>query len=220
MGPSLRPKAMDFRGEIQLTFVNSASRARHYLSHASRQGAAAMLFARSPCDRTNMRAPLASTSMSRRALCLALALGAGIVACSSPPKPPPPKPPLLLAINIVGGTQLNPDARMRPSPVVVRVYELKSAAQFNSADFLSLYDKDQSVLGGDVVTREEFVLRPGEKKAINKLLPAETKFIGVVAAFRELDSARWRGLVPIAPNKDNTMTISLDSVSIQATATP
>jgi type VI secretion system protein VasD len=170
-----------------------------------------------------MRALPASTCLLRRALCVALALGAGgvgIVACSSPPKPPPPKPPLLLAINIVAGAQLNPDARMRPSPVVVRVYELKSAAQFNSADFLSLYDKDQSVLGGDVVTREEFVLRPGEKKAINKLLPAETKFIGVVAAFRELDSARWRGVVPIAPNKDNTMTISLDSVSIQATATP
>jgi type VI secretion system protein VasD len=167
-----------------------------------------------------MRPPPASTHMLRRALCVTMALGAGgagIVGCSSPPKPPPPKPPLLLSINIVAAAQLNPDARMRPSPVVVRVYELKSAAQFSSADFLSLYDKDQSVLGADVVTREEFVLRPGEKKAINKQLPAETKFIGVVAAFRELDSARWRGLVPIAPGKDNTMTISLDTVSIHTT---
>jgi len=126
-----------------------------------------------------MRPPPTPTPALRRALCVTMAMGAcaGIAACSSPPKPPPPKPPLLLAINIVASAQLNPDARMRPSPVVVRVYELKSAAQFNSADFLSLYDKDQSVLGGDVVTREEFVLRPGEKKAINKQLPTETKFI-------------------------------------------
>ena len=99
------------------------------------------------------------------------------------------------------------------------MYELKASAPFESADFLSLYDKDLAVLGADIVVRDEFVIRPGESKAINKALAADTKFIGVVAAFRELERARWRALVAVLPNKSNLVTISLDGIAVQTTVT-
>jgi type VI secretion system protein VasD len=131
--------------------------------------------------------------------------------------PPPPPKPGTLTINISASAGVNPNTNNRPSPVVVRVYELKTSAQFESADFLSLYDKDQSVLGADMVAREEIVFAPGDKKAINKPLAADTKFIGVVAAFRDLERARWRALVPVLPNKNNVVAINLDGISVSTT---
>lgn len=153
----------------------------------------------------------------RRRVCasaLAAALAGTLAGCA---KPPPPKPPSVLTIRIAATAQLNPDARARPSPVVLRVYELKSSAQFDSADFLSLFDKDQATLGADVVARDEMVLRPSETKTLTKPLNPDTKFIGVMAAFRELERARWRSLVAITADKNNAVTIDLDAFSVQTT---
>ena len=143
--------------------------------------------------------------------------GCGLFSKTPPPPPPPPKPGTL-AITVNASSAVNPNANNRPSPVVVRLYELKAPAQFESADFLSLYDKDQAVLGADIVVRDEFVLAPGEKKVITKPLAADTKFIGVVAAFRDLERARWRALVPLQPNKNNLVAINLDGIAVQTTA--
>lgn len=132
------------------------------------------------------------------------------------PPPPPASKPATLTINIVTSDTVNPDARKRPSPVVVRVYELKSAAQFESSDFVSLFEKDQMLLGADIVARDEFVLRPSETKAIHKPLSPDSKFIGIFAAFRELERARWRGVVALVPGKNNAVTATLDGIAVQA----
>src|SRR6266705_617613 len=97
-------------------------------------------------------------------------------------------PPLLRgAIKVDAAT--NPDLYGRPSPIVVRVYELKSLAAFNSADFFSLFDKEQETLGSDLVGREQYDLRPAEIRPYLRQLQADTKFIGVVAAFRDLENS-------------------------------
>lgn len=127
--------------------------------------------------------------------------------------------PATLKASVAAGAQVNPDSRKRPSPVVVRVFELKSATLFEQADFISLFEKEQAVLGAELVSREEFVLRPGETRPLNKPLSPDTKFIGVMAAFRELERARWRVIVPVAAGKKNVMDISLDDITLQAKRT-
>ena len=78
-----------------------------------------------------------------------------IASCASAPTP----------TEITGVVQasatVNPSVSKRPSPLLVRVYELKSATAFNSADFVSLYQRDQTELGAEMVSREEFMLNPG-----------------------------------------------------------
>jgi type VI secretion system protein VasD len=127
--------------------------------------------------------------------------------------------PAVLNAKVVAAAQVNPDARQRPSPVVVRVYELKSATLFEQADFVSLFEKEQAVLGAELVSREEFVLRPGETKPLTKPLSPDTKFIGVMAAFRELERARWRAVVPVAAGKKNVVSIDLNEITLQAKRT-
>ena len=73
-----------------------------------------------------------------------LAMAASVVAmvlysgCASPPKP------TVVSATLIATATVNPDAHKRPSPLVVRVYELKSAAAFDAADFVSLFERDQA----------------------------------------------------------------------------
>lgn len=129
--------------------------------------------------------------------CLVLLALAG---CASAPKPTFPVP-RVLEISVKAAADINPDIRNRPAPLVLRVYELKSPVSFQSADFFALFDKDQATLGADLVRREEVQVRPGDAVKLNHELKADTRAVGVVAAFRDLEKSRWRAVVllPDAP---------------------
>lgn len=157
---------------------------------------------------------------SRRRLVIAgaaLALASLLTGCGlfGPKAPAPAAPPPKLVLSLVAAAHLNPDANGRASPVVLRLYELKSAAQFGSADFLLLFDQDRAALASDIVTREEFVMRPGESKSISKPLAPETKAIAVMAAFRDVERARWRAVSMLTPGKDNVVTVVIDGVELR-----
>lgn len=113
---------------------------------------------------------------------LAAAVGlAALAACASAPKP------AQVSGTIQASAQVNPSTSKRPSPLLVRVYELKSAAGFNSADFMSLYQRDTAEVAADLVGKEEFMLAPGESKPDAKTLSPDTRFfLGVLAAFRDV----------------------------------
>ena len=97
-------------------------------------------------------------SRSVRIACAALLLV--LVGCASPPKPPPPPPPTIIQVSLDAQANVNPDTRGRPSPVVVRFYELKTPANFNAADFFCLFERDKETLAADMLTRDEFQLMP------------------------------------------------------------
>lgn len=152
----------------------------------------------------------------RAALAAGLALTFVLGGCASAPKP---------VITTVAGTiqasaQLNPSVTQRPSPLALRVYELKSAASFNSADFMSLFQNDQATLAADLVGREEMMLQPGENKPYRKTLGADTRFIGVVGAYRNLERATWRVVVPVQPGKNHALAIRAGDLALSAEAKP
>ena len=145
------------------------------------------------------------------------ALGMAVVLAScagGPPKPAQVKG------TIQASPQANPSASKRPSPLLLLVYELKSAAAFNSADFMSLYQRDQAELATDLLGREEFVLAPGESKAYTKTLSPDTRFLGVVAAYRDIEHARWRSVVPVRPGQKHEVTIRAGELAIEASVSP
>jgi len=111
----------------------------------------------------------------------------------------------------------NPDPRGRPSPIVVRLYELKSAATFSSADFFSLFDKESETLGGDLVGRDEYDLRPNEARPYRRQLQADTKVIGVVAAFRDLEKSHWRQTTTVPAKSEINLDIGIDTQAVTIT---
>jgi type VI secretion system protein VasD len=134
-----------------------------------------------------------------------------VAGCASAPKPTEITGLLQASANI------NPSVSKRASPLLVRVYELKSTTAFNSADFVSLYQRDAAELGAEMVAREEFVLNPGDSRPLTKTAAPETRFVGVLAAFRDLDHAKWRSVVAIQPGQKQRLVISAEELSVTAT---
>ncbi|CAN7216453.1 type VI secretion system lipoprotein TssJ [Variovorax sp. LjRoot84] len=147
---------------------------------------------------------------------LAIAFAAG---CSSPP--PPPKPVVTpITMTLAAGADANPDARGRASPLTVRVYALKTSGAFEAADFFSLFEKDQATLGAEMAQREELLLRPGDSKKLEMTLAADIKAIGVMAAYRDLDRARWREVRAIEPGKPLLVGVNFGARQIQIRIEP
>ncbi len=122
-----------------------------------------------------------------------------LVGCASAPKPPVATMSLNVQENINQYTNetSTPEAR----PVVIRVFELNSLAAFNTADFFSIFDNHSEALGSELLNSEEFQLSPGRKLKFNRTLQLDTRYVGVVAAFRDIENAHWRAATTIPANE-------------------
>lgn len=152
-----------------------------------------------------------------RVVLAALAMVWVLAGCASKPVPPVVTP---IAMTVTAGADANPDVRGRASPLTLRVYVLKSPGPFEGADFFSLFEKDTATLGAELVQREEMLLRPGESRKLDLTLPADAKAIAVMAAYRDLDRARWREVRAIEPGKPLVMTVTLGARQIRIDAVP
>ncbi|HAU15259.1 MAG: type VI secretion system lipoprotein TssJ [Pseudomonadales bacterium] len=122
-------------------------------------------------------------------------------------------------MRIVAGGDVNPDDNGRPSPVVVRVVELKSPSVFESAEFFALYQNEAQTLGSDLVATEEFEFKPGDVQDLKFALKPESNYVGVLAAYRQLEKANWRLVLPLAIKEKNELTVLLNQRGIEL-ATP
>jgi type VI secretion system protein VasD len=147
--------------------------------------------------------------VSKNTLVVALSLCAlALGACASkPPKPVPAR------AQLIASADANPDSSGRASPVVVRVFQLKEDGEFATADYFALYDKEKETLGASLLSREEYVLVPGERRSLELELKTEARFLGAIAAFRDVRSARWRALTQ-APEKTLTDLLGRDGVTL------
>ncbi len=118
-----------------------------------------------------------------------------LVGCASAPKPPIAKVSLNVKDNINLYTNENNHTEARP--VVIRIYELNSLAAFNNADFFSIFNNYEAALGSEHLNSEEFQLPPGEQLKFDRTLHIDTRYIGVISAFRDLEHAQWRAATTV-----------------------
>jgi type VI secretion system protein VasD len=117
-------------------------------------------------------------------------------------------------VDLEASQSLNPDDTGRASPLRLRFYELKSVSAFNSADFFSLYDHDKDVLAADLVVREEIQVEPGMEKKFTRKPGPDTKFIAVLAPYRDIDHAKWRATMDVRPNKTSEVELKLERLAV------
>ncbi|MFM0501036.1 type VI secretion system lipoprotein TssJ [Paraburkholderia caffeinilytica] len=89
-------------------------------------------------------------------------------------------------------SSVNPDSRGQPSPILVGVYALKSTGGFEASGFTALQDHARTTLGDDLVSVEQMILLPGERKLVQKPCDPAVRQFGVVAGYRELDTSVWK----------------------------
>ena len=104
-----------------------------------------------------------------------------------------------LNLLIEASAGVNPNTSERASPIKVRIYELKDSASFSEADYFSLDGTDKATLAADLLAKDEFILRPGENKRIQRKSNPQTTAIGVLAGYRDLPNATWRAVHKLKP---------------------
>lgn len=119
-----------------------------------------------------------------------------------------------LELTLSGNDLLNPDLNGRPSPIVVRLLELKSPVAFETHDFFSLYERGKESLNQDLVASEELELRPGDKIDLKLRVEPGSRYVGVLAAYRDLPETRWRYVIAMAPAALTQAQVSLSDDGI------
>lgn len=129
-----------------------------------------------------------------------------------------------LSVVIIASSDVNPDRSGVPSPVNLRILQLRNDTKFRSASSLALIDNPQTALGADLIAADEQMLRPGERREWNLELQANTEFLGVIAAFqnvaasaRDLERAPKQKTLPglgvdLSRNKGTAIKVGRDSI--------
>ena len=113
-----------------------------------------------------------------------------------------PVMPAPYTVVITADDKLNPDRNGKPTPVQVKIYRLKGVTAFNSSDFFTMYEKDDQILASELVSKESFISQPGEAKVVLGKASVDERVLGVFVAYRDLDTAVWRGIAPLPAPKE------------------
>lgn len=146
----------------------------------------------------------------------AIGLTGLVAACGS--SPPPPPPPTIVSLNFVAAPDVNPDGSARPSPVIIRYYQLAATSAFEGADYFQLRDKEAALLGPALLDRQDLALTPNATQEVKIQPKPETKFIGLVASYRDIDHAGWRAEVAVPPNKTTTVKVRVDKLKLSVSS--
>jgi type VI secretion system protein VasD len=148
---------------------------------------------------------------ARLSVCAGLIGILAIVALGCASKPPKP----IDTRTVLSATaDVNPDSTGRPSPVVVRIYQLRGDGEFNGADFFALYGMEKETLGANLIQREEQTLFPGQQLELKMPLSQETRFVGAIAAFRDIRSTHWRAIMG-KPEKSMLKVLATQRIIVQ-----
>nr|WP_232487155.1 type VI secretion system lipoprotein TssJ [Azotobacter chroococcum] len=120
-----------------------------------------------------------------------------------------------LDLSLAAGDGLNPDLHGRPSPIVLRLVELRHPVAFENADFFSLYQRPKETLEPDLAAQEEQELRPGERRELKLSVQPGSRYLGVLAAYRDLPDSAWRYVVPLDEWARNRIALAFGARGIE-----
>jgi len=120
-----------------------------------------------------------------------------------------------LDLTLTASEQVNPDLHGRPSPIVVRLIELRHPVAFENADFFSLYGRAEQTLPKDFVSSEELELSPGEQVMLKLSVEEGSRYVGVLAAYRDLPRAQWRFVLALPSQRLTRVGLVLDQAGIR-----
>ncbi|RQU74711.1 type VI secretion system lipoprotein TssJ [Burkholderia cenocepacia] len=90
----------------------------------------------------------------------------------------------VLNVDLSAREALNPDDAGRATSVAVRVYQLKDRKLFDGASYEDLLKNDRTVLAQDLQANLAAVLNPGASASLTQPMQADTKYVAIVAFYR------------------------------------
>lgn len=158
-----------------------------------------------------------------------------LAACAGKEAPPGPE---AVAGRVLVLPGLNPNAEGRPSPVTLRLYQLRDREAFMEASLQDLARRDTETLGGALLGRDSFELCPveeseaqaldgdmscqGEEQAVTLTFSPEARYLAAMAEFFDVrdPTAQWRAVAALPRDGEQgldpstTFTITLDGARV------
>jgi type VI secretion system protein VasD len=157
--------------------------------------------------------PMRNYTMTKALILICLILSAcGLFGKKKPPPPPPQ--PTQVVIEFEAAGDINPNGDGRASPLGVRIYQLKSYSAFGKADFFSLYDNDQGVLGGELLKKQEILLKPNEQRTVFFATEDLTQTIGLLGIFIATNGVQWKAATGIQANRTSVINVFISRAGI------
>ena len=149
--------------------------------------------------------------LTRRVVWQGLAVAAATLSagCARGPQPTP------IGVTLNADAGINPNDDGKASPVVVRVYELKGLKAFNNAEYFAIMDDEAKALGDELIASAEYELTPGQQQEYDRDISAEATHVGVIAGFRNIQSAKWRDSLQLKQEEKNEFVIFVTSQSVR-----
>lgn len=126
---------------------------------------------------------------------------------------PEAQPSRTLTITLSASSNVNPGPDGGASPLPVQVYVLRSTGAFQSQDYFGLKGGGAS---SDQVDSSSVSLRPGETKQVTVNTGTGGAYLGVIAGYRNIDSANWRATTSIGTSDAYRVSAGRSSISISA----
>ncbi|VAW89034.1 hypothetical protein MNBD_GAMMA17-1819 [hydrothermal vent metagenome] len=104
-----------------------------------------------------------------------------------------------LKLTFIVSADANRDDDKVPSPLIIKMYELKSPDMFEKSNFIDIFERDSEILGADLIDKHRLKhLQPGEERMVRFVLDEKTKYVGLFAEFLMYKGAKYKLVIPIA----------------------
>jgi type VI secretion system protein VasD len=133
-----------------------------------------------------------------------------LIGCGTAAAPPP----TVVDLAFTAADDVNPDSENRASPILVRCLQLVTTSTFEKADYFQLHDGEKAILGQDILDAQNIALPPGAAKELSFDAKPATKFIGIIASYRDIDRATWRAVVPVPAQPRVSDSVRLDRLAV------
>ena len=106
-----------------------------------------------------------------------------------------------IQIDFMVDADINPDELGKASPLFIRMYELSSNKMMKKADFIEIYERDEDVLGADMIAVHKLKrLKPGDDRSEHFVLDKKTNYVALYAEFLEFKESKFKLIIPVVAN--------------------
>lgn len=96
-----------------------------------------------------------------------------------------------IKIELIADKDINPNSNGHPAPLTIFIYDVKDKDIFSNADFFEIIDGGSKSLQAAASEVYEAILQPGETRSIYIQPTNDTRTLGFVGAYRNLNDAGW-----------------------------
>lgn len=101
-----------------------------------------------------------------------------------------------LNVDLSADETLNPDETGHPTPVVVRIYQLRDHKAFDSVSRADLAKGDRTLLATDLNAELSAVLNPGASASLAQPMQPGTEYVAIVVLYRTTDAdGAWKQVI-------------------------